>query len=305
MAGDWIKMRVGLTNHPKVMRIAELLLDSGEFMDWSGLSYGIGGYPAPSESEHRAERHAALRVTRYVTVTALLKFWGYANEHAKGDQIDGIWPEDVDEIVGVPGFADALCEAGWAEFDRAKGGLRMPNFEEHNTAATVRSGTAAERQKRYRERQKLAASSDVTRDVTVTPREEKSREDKKDVVSADAEKPSKRKGKTQLPADFEPDDTGKRKCADGGLHLAEELEKFCNHHAAAGTLMANWQAGWRTWLDKAKSFRKPWQTPAVHNAPTGPDPALEKIKADSLKAAPIPSNIREQLEKLKQPRTTA
>lgn len=183
MAGDWIKMRVGLTTNPRVMRIAECLLEDARFMDWAGLSYGMAGYPAPSPEESRAERHAALRVTRYVTVTALLRWWGYANEHSKGEFIAGLFPEDVEEITGVPGFASAIEATGWVEFD-PNGGASLPNFNEHNTSAGERSG-AAERQKRYRERQRevdapVTPERDVTRDVTVTPREEKKREEKKE-----------------------------------------------------------------------------------------------------------------------------
>jgi len=179
MAGDWIKMRVGLTTNPRVLRIAECLLDDGEYLEWSGLAYGVASYPAPSEKQNRSERHAALRVTRYVTVTALLRFWGYANEHAKGDFIAGVFREDVDEITGVPGFACAIEAAGWVDFD-ANGGLTMPNFNEHNTSADARS-SGAERQARYREKRKeVGPRSDVTRDVTVTPREEKSREERKE-----------------------------------------------------------------------------------------------------------------------------
>lgn len=180
-------MRVGLTTNPRVLRISECLLEDGKYLQWSALSYGVQGYPPQSEAENRLERHAALRVTRYVTVTALLRFWGYANEHAKGEFIAGVFPEDIDEIVGVPGFADAIEAAGWVEFD-ASGGLSMPNFHEHNTSADARSG-GAERQKRYREKHKEAggesddkrnADRNVTRDVTVTPREEKKREEKKE-----------------------------------------------------------------------------------------------------------------------------
>ena len=93
MAGDWIKMRVGLTTNPRVMRIAECLLEDARFMEWAGLSYGIAGYPPPPAEQARAERHPALRVTRYVTVTALLRWWGYANEHTKGEEIAGLFPE--------------------------------------------------------------------------------------------------------------------------------------------------------------------------------------------------------------------
>lgn len=180
MAGDWIKMRVGLTTNPHVLRIAEHLLSSGEYVEWAGLSWGLGGYPPLSKEEADNERYVALRVTRYVTVTALLKFWGYANEHAKGDFIDGIRAQDVLEITGIPGFAAALESAGWVEFDLENGGVRMPNFEEHNTGHRERTSAGAERQKRYRERKKAESSRDVTSDVTVTEREEKRREEKKE-----------------------------------------------------------------------------------------------------------------------------
>jgi hypothetical protein len=205
MAGDWIKMRVGLTTNPRVMRIAECLIEDGKFLEWSGLSYGISGYPPLSEAGQRAERHAALRVTRYVTVTALLRFWGYANEHAKGELIAGIFPEDVDEITGVPGFADAIEAAGWAEFDPS-GGMTLPNFHEHNTSADARS-SGAERQKRYRERHRQDdTESNVTRDVTVTPREEKRREEekqKKDAPTGAANDPELFEGvDPQVVADF-------------------------------------------------------------------------------------------------------
>jgi hypothetical protein len=184
MAGDWIRMRVGLTTNPHVLRIAEHLLGSRDFLDWAGLSWGIAGYPPPSKEDDAQDRYVALRVTRYVTVTALLRFWGYANEHAKGDFIDGVRPQDVLEISGVPGFATALEAVGWVEFDHQKGGVRMPNFAEHNTGARERSTTGAERQKRYRERQKTTPESDVTRDVTSQEREEKRREEKRDTPKA-------------------------------------------------------------------------------------------------------------------------
>jgi hypothetical protein len=177
MAGDWIKMRVGLISHPRVHGIADALLADTDYIKWSGLVYGVPGVGATSDAE-RSERHAALRVTRYVTVTALLKLWGYANEHIKGDEIVGIGPEDIDEIAGVPGFCDALIAVGWAVFDRSNWAIKFPNFTEHNTSATARSTSGAERQKRYRERLKSAKERDVTSDVTVTEREEKRREEK-------------------------------------------------------------------------------------------------------------------------------
>jgi hypothetical protein len=256
MAGDWIKMRVGLTTHPKVLCIADCLLNDGEFMEWAGLSYGMSGFPAPSSDELRAERHAALRVTRYVTVTALLKIWGYANEHAKGDFIEGIGPEDVAEITGVPSFGICLEAAGWATFDRENGGMHMPNFEEHNTSAKERTSAGAERQRRYRERLKQAQAGDITGDVTVTEREEKRREE--------IDNPRKAR-KAKLPLDFAPNETGLAKAREAGINIERELEKFRDHHTAKGTTMLDWQAAWRTWVGNAVQFGR-------GGKPAGDDP---------------------------------
>jgi len=179
MAGDWIKMRVNLVAHPKVLKTAEVLLSDPRFLGWSVLSYSLSGFPPQTVVNHAEERHAALRVTRYVVVASLLRFWGYANEHAKGENIESVTRQDVDDIAGVPGFADALAEVGWATFDDKKGGVVLPAFTEHNVSADERKTSGAERQKRYRERLKQRTpNSDVTRDVTLPEREEKRREDK-------------------------------------------------------------------------------------------------------------------------------
>lgn len=187
MAGDWIKMRLNLVTHPKVMRLAECLLDSKAYHDWAALSYGIPGFPPPSGDVKKRERYEALRVTRYVTVCALLRFWGYANEHVEPDEtVSGLWPDDVDEIVGVPSFSDALVAVGWIQFNSDTGVATLPNFHKYNAPSGSRGKTNAERQKAFRERQKVAksngssnGSSNGKRNVTNNAREEKRREEVK------------------------------------------------------------------------------------------------------------------------------
>lgn len=122
-----------------------------------------------------------------------------------------------------------------------------------------------------------------------------------DVVPADAEKPSRKGRKTGYPEDFQPDDTGQRLCTEAGFAVADELAKFRNHHEAQGTAMSNWQAGFRTWIDKAKSFRKPWQVPPSATVPgkTERDPALVKIEQDAKRAAPPSQETRERLAQLR------
>lgn len=122
---------------------------------------------------------------------------------------------------------------------------------------------------------------------------------------ADAGKPSRRKSKTDLPDDFTPDETGRRLCEEAGFSVVEELPKFRNHHTAQGTLMANWQAGFRTWIDKAKGFRRGSQRaePARHT-----DSAAETaqmLATRNLNAAPMPAYARELADKLTGKKATA
>jgi len=182
VAGDWIKMRVNLVSHPKVLALAETLATDDEYQEWStmaGFIPSIGGSRDDSERDYQA----SLRVTRYVTVCALLRFWGYANEHAKDEFIGSLRLHDIDDVVQVPGFGAALQSIGWAEYDAERRGLSLPNFNEYNTSGNERSASAksaAQRQKEYRDRKK-AGESDVTRDdksdVTSNRREEKRREE--------------------------------------------------------------------------------------------------------------------------------
>lgn len=182
MAGDWIKMRVNLVTHPKVLAISERLACHPDYQDWSTMA---GFVPALGGTQEAFDRdfQASLRVTRYVTVASLLRFWGYANEHARDEFIATLRVTDIDDIVQVPGFGAALEAVGWVAYDADRRGVALPNFNEFNTAGRERSAgamSAAERQKAYRERQK-ASKRDVTRDVTSLQesdrREEKRREE--------------------------------------------------------------------------------------------------------------------------------
>jgi hypothetical protein len=54
-----------------------------------------------------------------------------------------------------------------------------------------------------------------------------------------------------------------------------------------------------TWLNQ-RQWENVAATALPTGAPAGPDPALEKIKADDAKAAPMPAEVRNQLNQIKQ-----
>lgn len=170
MAGDWIKMRGALYDHPKVIAIARELQANRAFRDW--LTPGGGG---PMNGQ--VVSNAALRG---VTVGLLLKIWSAAREHGKFDEDDLVLAHsevsDLDEMAGAPGVGEAMASVGWAI---EKGGVTLPNFKQFNVPMTP-----AERQKNYRENHRKQGDEPVTRPLrggrnkSVT-REEKRREDLK------------------------------------------------------------------------------------------------------------------------------
>ncbi len=190
---DWIKMRTALLTHPRVIRMARLLLQDGEFMEWM-----CPGRPCASSDVGVTKRDIPV-VTRIVVGT-LLGTWGAVNGAAGSD---GVLRHstllDVDEMACVPGFGKALKAVDWIRDLPDGQGVQFVNFEEHNSPQKERSLTSkssAERTKAWRDRQREGLEDDLGSDigsdggvtVTVDDREEKKRVEKK--VNKGAKAPS-------------------------------------------------------------------------------------------------------------------
>jgi hypothetical protein len=194
MAEDWIKMRTDLYRDPKVCAIADILMS-----DKSQLARYV--------SQHcQRDMTVTRNVMRNVTVGALVSVWGVMRLRGKRENLD-LWCRSVtlaviDDIADIPGFGEAMSFVGWAE--EAEDGVIFPRFfQDYNVDPEGIPGTrgdssspGATRQRRYRERQKMAdmfsesvtgdvtcnvtsdITNNVTRDVTSVTREEKRREEK-------------------------------------------------------------------------------------------------------------------------------
>ena len=55
-----------------------------------------------------------------------------------------------------------------------------------------------------------------------------------------------------MPEDFTPNETGMALAAGKNVAVETELQKFRDYHAAKGSVMADWQAAWRTWVGNAR-----------------------------------------------------
>lgn len=146
-------MRTSLKSHPKVNEIAALLEKPADGS--AGFDVSVGG------------QYSALltrNVTRCVTVTSLLLVWSAANEHTSDGVFRNADLSYLDVLTGFGGFGEAMAAVGWAIFDAENRCVILPKFCENNVPASQRGSTNAERQRRYRERQK--ANHNVTRNVT-------------------------------------------------------------------------------------------------------------------------------------------
>jgi hypothetical protein len=287
---DWIKMRTDLYTDPKVIMIADGLLDPG---------VGSGDVTVAPRERH-------LSVTRNATVGALVSIWGTARKRGTRVGSDLVIPKMtlrlVDDIVGMPGFGRLLEDVGWVK--QTEDGVVFPEFfSTYNVDPQDRkSQKHRERQKQYRERKKALGGDDewrnggATRDVTVTHREEKSREEYLKETKA-----------KKSPTRFKPPTP--QEASDYARTIDFDLDghNFCDFYGAKGwkvgsSPMKDWKAAVRTWKHRHKGEQ---QEPASYtdDYPGGKnDPVFQKLKAAGIdyhhwlmKPWPIPSDIEAKL----------
>lgn len=119
MAGDWIKMRIDLQSHPKVVRILSVT-QSDKFRVIGGL-------------------HA---------------MWSVFDVHSVDGLLPGYTLDMMDHVIGWPGFSHAVAAVGWL-VEKDNQVLVMPEFIEHNGKSAKRR---AEDQKRKRDARRSSDS---------------------------------------------------------------------------------------------------------------------------------------------------
>lgn len=148
MAGDWIKMRVGLRRHPKVVRMA-----------------------------------SALKADKLRIVGALHAVWGLFDEHSSDGRLPGYSLEVLDDDLAFPGFGRALVDVEWLL--AADDGLEMPRFDAHNGQSAKRRAQDADRKRL--ERQMSASQADAHPEADVTREEERREEESSSLRSEDSD----------------------------------------------------------------------------------------------------------------------
>jgi hypothetical protein len=121
-ATGWIKFEKALITDPRVRRVArQLSVTLGRDGSNGGVTLVLG---------------------------ALVTLWAYADTHISDDDLLLIGADDIDDVVGVPGFAKAL-PTDWLQIIDAES-VKLPGFHAHNGTLARHRAAAAKRQKRYR-----------------------------------------------------------------------------------------------------------------------------------------------------------
>lgn len=148
MAGDWIKMRLDLQTHPKVVRIL-----------------------------------SATKSDKFRAIGGLHAVWSVFDTHSADGELSGYTPETLDHIIGWPGFANAMIGVGWLSFDGVET-LSLPEFSEHNGKSGKRRAEDTKRKREERENTKNVAQNLGQSSDRNGTREEKRREDKEQAPAA-------------------------------------------------------------------------------------------------------------------------
>ena len=151
MAADWIKMRVDLQTHPKIVRIL-----------------------------------SATGSDKFRVVGGLHAVWTVFDTHSEDGELRGYTPDLLDHVIGWTGFARAMESVGWLVFDGLET-LTLPDFSAHNGQSAKRRAEDQKRKKVCRHSVRPLSADDSDKKRT---REEKRREESKDIPASDDAPPS-------------------------------------------------------------------------------------------------------------------
>lgn len=212
MAGDWIKMREDLYEDPAVLFIAQRLQTRPEH---------VVGY--------------------------CHKFWCWVSRQCRDGIVTGVPILSLGSVLGMPGFAELLCEVGWLEYDDSVPEMpviRIPKFERHLSQGAKARALAAEKKRLQRV---PFLSQNCPRDLGT--REEKRR------VYID----NNNKGASSR---FSPPTLSEVQAYCEARSNAVDPQQFLDYYTANGwrvgkNPMKDWKAAVRTWEKNARPTPRP------------------------------------------------
>lgn len=183
---NWIKVRTSLLQDTRINSMARMIeADPRSASTVLKTSDGV-----------TLDRHVTRHVTRSLVVTACFTLWSQSILQTSDGVFKNCSTEDIDDLCGLPGFADSMISVGWLMQNLAENSISIPEFESHNSSQKPRTGepgaamSDAERAKRYRERQREAKKTDE-------PPQESDEDSNRHVTSRDESRDSSRHDTTE------------------------------------------------------------------------------------------------------------
>ena len=232
-------------------------------MTWFKVDDTLGSHP-----KARAAGLAAMGL--WVTAGA------WASQHLTGgfvpDWYVKSWPS------GQKRAANLVQSGLWIEVDS---GYKFHQWEERQpTKEHVESERAAarERQRKHRESKRDAAvSHGVTDGVTNrTPT-------RPDPTTSSSGTSKSAKRATQIPDDWQPKEVHLEIAVEYGLDPAYQLRSFRDYCQANGKTYKDWDAAFRNWLNRAKTYERPATRPPQQQLDW--DAAMHRAKGNHLEIA--------------------
>lgn len=219
MAGDWIKMRMSLRTHPKVVRMA-----------------------------------SALKADRYRVIGGLHAVWCLADEHTEDGSLPGYTISALDDSIGWPGFSQAMKDVEWLIEEPQR--LVLPRFDEHNGASAKRRAQDAERKRNDRKTSASHADTKRTREekreeLILNPPCPPAGKNGVNGHNGNGHHRERKKPATRAPEAFEVTEEMWSWAQEQGVahqRIEAETAKFLDHHKSKGSLFSDWHAAWRKWM---------------------------------------------------------
>jgi hypothetical protein len=263
MAGDWIKLQKDTPDKPEVLAIA-----------------------------------SRMNLDPDAVVGKLVRIWSWFDTHTVDGNALSVTYALLDRLAGITGFAEQMSFVGWLNQEGHV--LSLPNFEYHNGETAKKRALGKNRQDKHRSNDESNANSNASSVTNALPekrREEKSIDIKKERATSVAppigvsnsvwqEFKTLRKAK-RAPITQRAIDAISSEAQKIGWTLEKALEEC---------VVRGWQAFKADWVVKPNPADIVRLTVPRSNEP---DPALEKIKADDLKAAPIPLDVLVKMAELR------
>ena len=123
-----------------------------------------------------------------LTVGKLLKVWRWFDQQTVDGNAPRVTAALMDRIIGVTGFAQAMCDVGWLIADEH--GITLPNFERHNGQTAKNRALTAKRVAKHKGNAKGNEAGNAAIVTPALPKEEKRREEKKEPRSKTTPSPA-------------------------------------------------------------------------------------------------------------------